>query len=147
MKAKTITKTELQKGIIKNNLKFIFILFFFTTTYFTCLGQTLTEQEYAELANLFAEDVQLMGDPMINFYHCMNDNCENIITLNGFDNSNPASHRYIVAKDKIIVNNYVIPSGIHVIFNAPEVDLSSGFECQFGGSFEIINEGCMSNCP
>lgn len=52
-----------------------------------------------------------------------------------------------VAKNKIIVNDYVIPSGKHVVFNAKEAVLNPGFECQAGGSFEIINEGCMSNYP
>ena len=88
-----------------------------------------------------------IGESLINFYHCMNNRCVSQITLNSFDTSNTASHRYIVAKEKIIVNNYVIPSGKHVIFNAKEVELNDGFECQLGGSFEIINEGCMSNCP
>jgi len=89
----------------------------------------------------------IIGDPMVNFYHCMNNRCVSQITLNSFDISNTASHRYIIAKDKITVNNYVIPAGKHVIFNAKEVELNPGFECQLGGSFEIINEGCMSNCP
>ena len=89
----------------------------------------------------------IVGDPLINFHHCMNNRCVSQITLNSFDTSNPTSHRYIVAKDKIIVNNYVIPAGKHVIFNAKEVELNSGFECQLGGSFEIMSEGCMSNCP
>jgi len=91
--------------------------------------------------------MSIIGDPLINFYYCMNNRCVSQITLNSFDTSNTASYRYIIAKDKIIVNNYVIPSGKHVIFNAKEVELNSGFECQLGGSFEIVNEGCMSNCP
>jgi hypothetical protein len=91
--------------------------------------------------------MSIIGDPMINFYHCTNSRCISQITLNSFDISNTASHRYIIAKDKIIVNDYVIPPGKHVIFNAKEVILNSGFECQLGGSFEIITEGCMSNCP
>ena len=91
--------------------------------------------------------MSIIGDPLINFYHCMNNRCVNQIVLNSFDTSNTASHRYIIAKDKIIVNDYVIPAGKHVIFNAKEVELNSGFECQLGGSFEIINEGCMFNCP
>ena len=88
----------------------------------------------------------IIGDPMVNFYHCMNNRCVSQITLTGFDISNTASHRYIVAKDAIIVNNYVIPSGKQVIFNAKEVIFDPGFECQPGGTFEVINEGCMSNC-
>lgn len=90
--------------------------------------------------------MSIIGDPMINFHHCLKDRCENQITLNGFDASNPASCHYIVAEDKIIVNNYIIPSGKHVIFKAKEVILNPGFECQPGGSFEIISEGCKSNC-
>ena len=84
----------------------------------------------------------IIGDPMINFFHCMNSRCASQVTLNSFDTSNTASHRYIIAK----VNNYVIPSGKHVIFNAKEVIFNPGFKCELGGSFEVINEGCMSNC-
>ena len=90
--------------------------------------------------------MSIIGDPLVNFHHCMNNRCESEITLNRFDNSNTASHRYIVATDKIIANNYVIPSGKHVIFNAREIELNHGFECQLGGTFETIDEGCISNC-
>ena len=83
----------------------------------------------------------IIGDPLVNFFHCM---CVHKITLNGFDTSNTDPIQHIIAKDKITANNYVIPPGKHVIFNAKEVELNSGFECQLGGSFEIINEGC---CP
>ena len=89
----------------------------------------------------------ILGDPMVNFYHCMNSKCASNITLNAFDTTNPASTHHYIAKDAITVNNYVIPAGKHVIFNAKEVILGPGFECKLGGTFEIINEGCMFNCP
>ena len=44
-------------------------------------------------------------------------------------------------------SNYLIPTGKHVILNAPIVDIIQNFECDLGGTFEIINEGCKSNCP
>jgi len=91
--------------------------------------------------------MSIIGDPLVNFHHYMNSRCVSQITLNSFDTSNTASHRYIVAKDKITVTNYIIPSGKHVLFNAKNVELGVGFKCELGGSFKIINEGCMSNCP
>lgn len=94
--------------------------------------------------------MSIIGDPMVNFYHCMNDRCDSQITLSTFDNSNSSPVRYFLAKDNITINpssTYVIPSGKHVIFNAPNVDIIKNFECELGGTFEIINEGCESNCP
>lgn len=89
--------------------------------------------------------MSIIGDPLINFHHNMTEECASQVVLNAFDSSNPASCHYIVAKDKIIVNNYIIPAGKHVIFRAKEVVLNPGFECNKGGSFEIINEGCEFN--
>jgi len=89
----------------------------------------------------------IIGDPMVNFFHCMNNRCVNQITLNSFDFLNPLSHRYIIAKNSITANNYVIPSGKQVIFNAKEVSLNADFECPVGSTFEIATEGCNSNCP
>ena len=94
--------------------------------------------------------LSIIGDPMVNLFHCMNDRCENHITLNDFDNSNSSPIRYFLAKDNITINsniNYVIPSGKYVLFNALNVDILKNFECELGGSYEIINEGCKSNCP
>jgi len=94
--------------------------------------------------------LSIIGDPLVNLYHCMNSRCNYQITLNSFDNSNPSPIRYYLAKDKITINsgvNFKIPSGKHVIFNAPNVDIIKNFECELGGSYEIINEGCKSNCP
>ncbi len=94
--------------------------------------------------------MSIIGDPMVNFYHCMNDRCDSQITLSTFDNSNSSPVRYFLAKDNITINpssTYVIPSGKHVIFNAPNVDIIKNFECELGGTFEIVNEGCESNCP
>lgn len=88
--------------------------------------------------------MSIIGDPMVNFFHTVN-RCVNEITLNSFDTSDPASQRNIIARDKITVNNYVIPSGKHVTFNAKEVIFNSGFKCEAGGSFETINEGCIPN--
>lgn len=93
--------------------------------------------------------LSIIGDPMVNFYHCMNDRCTNQVTLSDFDNSNPSPVRYYLAKDKITINSntiYKIPSGKYVIFSAPDVDIQKNFECELGGSYKIINEGCKSNC-
>jgi hypothetical protein len=94
--------------------------------------------------------LSIIGDPMVNFYHCMNERCNSQIILNSFDNSNLSPIRYFLAKDNITIDtdsNYLIPTGKHVILNAPIVDIIQNFECDLGGTFEIINEGCKSNCP
>lgn len=79
----------------------------------------------------------IIGDPLVNFFHGANNHAESRITLNGFDLSNTSSHRYIFASEVITANNYVIPSERHVIFDAPEVVLTSGFECHPQSSLEI----------
>lgn len=79
----------------------------------------------------------IIGDPLVNFFHRANDRAENQITLNGFDLYNTGSHRYIAAREVITANNYAIPADKHVIFDAPQIILNSGFECHAQGSFEI----------
>ena len=94
--------------------------------------------------------LSIIGDPLVNLYHCMNNRCKNQINLNNFDNSNSSPIRYYFAKDIITINPnmiYKIPSGKHAIFSAPNVDILKNFECESGGSYEVINEGCKSNCP
>ena len=91
--------------------------------------------------------MSIIGDPMVNFYHCMNNRCVSQVTLNSFDNLNSTSYRYIITKDKITANNYVIPQNKHVMLYSNEVILNAGFECPLGATLEISNEGCKSNCP
>lgn len=91
----------------------------------------------------------IIGDPLVNLFHCMNNSCESEITLNSFDMSNPSPIQYFLTKNIITIsnNNYVIPSGKHVIFNSKNINILENFESNLGGTFEIINEGCESNCP
>lgn len=47
------------------------------------------------------------------------------------------------AGEKITVSgNYIIPQGVHVIFDAPQVIFGDNFSCPLGASFETRNEGC-----
>lgn len=90
----------------------------------------------------------IIGDPLVNFYHCTNSTCEEYIELNSYGNSSsPLS--YNLASGKIVIPQegvYSIPVGKHCILNAPTVEIDGHFECPLGATLEIINEGCQANC-
>ena len=90
----------------------------------------------------------IIGDPLVNFFHCTNSTCQSLITLNSYDStSSPLS--YYLASDKITVApsaNYTIPLGDHCILNAPTVEIHGEFLCPKGSSMEVLNEGCKENC-
>lgn len=90
----------------------------------------------------------IVGDPLVNFYHCTNSTCEEYIELNSYGNSSsPLS--YNLASGKIVIPQegaYSIPSGKHCILNAPTVEINGPFECPLGATLEILNEGCRYNC-
>ena len=41
-----------------------------------------------------------------------------------------------------VSGDFVIPQGVHVIFDAPQIFFDAGFECPVGASFETRHEGC-----
>jgi hypothetical protein len=90
----------------------------------------------------------IIGDPLVNFYHCTNATCMDQITLSSYDSSNsPIS--YYLTSEKITVsptNSYTILNNDHCIFNSPTVEINGSFYCPLGSSLEILNEGCMQNC-
>lgn len=90
----------------------------------------------------------IIGDPLVNFYHCTNSTCEEYVELSSYGNSSsPLS--YNLANGKIIIpqnGSYSIPSGKHCILNAPTVEINGPFECPQGATLEILNEGCKDNC-
>ena len=90
----------------------------------------------------------IIGDPLVNFFHCTNSTCQSLITLNSYDStSSPLS--YYLASDKITVApsaNYTIPLGDHCILNAPTVEIHGEFLCPRGSTMEVLNEGCKENC-
>lgn len=92
--------------------------------------------------------ISIIGDPLVNFFHCTNATCQEQIILSSYDSSNsPVS--YYLTSEKITVsptNGYTIMNNDHCIFNSPTVEINGAFYCPLGSSLEILNEGCMQNC-
>ena len=92
----------------------------------------------------------IIGDPLVNFFHCTNSTCQDQLTLTSYDSSNtPLS--YYLTSEKITVappatGSFTIPVGDHCILNAPTVEIKGEFLCPYGSSMEILNEGCKDNC-
>lgn len=91
----------------------------------------------------------IIGDPLVNFFHCTNSTCQDQITLTSYNNSDsPLS--YYLASESIIVapssGSFTIPVGDHCILNAPTVEINGEFLCPLGSTLEILNEGCKDNC-
>lgn len=92
----------------------------------------------------------IIGDPLVNFFHCTNSTCQEQITLTSYDSNNtPLS--YYLTSEKITVappatGSFTIPVGDHCILNAPTVEIKGEFLCPYGSSMEILNEGCKDNC-
>lgn len=116
--------------------------------FFIPLGQGkpigIAFKEWWSVVNRYAEQsriswfygMTIIGDPMINFFHVSN---AEEITLNSFDTYDPSPYRNIVAWYAITANDYMIPAGKHVTFNAPVVTINDGFSCDANGSFIINN--------
>ena len=65
------------------------------------------------------------------------------INLTEFDSENKSNLIIYRSSSTInISNNYIIPSGVKVIFDAPNVNISPEFYCPIGASFEIKQTGC-----
>ena len=90
----------------------------------------------------------IIGDPLVNFFHCTNSSCKDQIILPTYESSNsPLS--YYLASDKITIpssGSFNIPVGDHCILNAPTVEIQGAFLCPSGSTLEILNEGCRDNC-
>lgn len=90
----------------------------------------------------------IIGDPLVNFFHCTNTSCKNQIILPSYESFNsPLS--YYLASERITIPSaasYIIPVGDHCILNAPTVEIQGEFLCPRGSSMEVLNEGCKPNC-
>lgn len=84
-----------------------------------------TDSEHYRISWFYG--MTIIGDPMINLFY--QHTATSQVTLNGFDTGNAASHRYVRASSTITANNYAIPAGKKVIFDAPNSILNSGFVC------------------
>lgn len=86
----------------------------------------------------------ILGDPTLNTRYKVQDHCTNVINLSTFPANNVSNLIiYKAAKEIVVSNNFIIPSGVHVVFDAPKVVLAPGFSCQIGASFETRHEGCL----
>jgi len=92
----------------------------------------------------------IIGDPLVNFFHCTNGTCQDNLTLTSYNSSlSPLS--YYLTSESITVSppssgSFTIPMGDHCILNAPTVLIDGQFLCPSGSSLEILNEGCKENC-
>ena len=95
---------------MKSKVNLIVILFFFGTSYFACFGQMLTEQDYAELARLFAVDAQLMGEPREAYDNYQSTRLRapfshsRVLTLSGNPNVNTSINKILVVVNSSIYN-------------------------------------------
>ena len=79
----------------------------------------------------------IIGDPLINFLYRVRSTSR--IALNSFDTDNSATYRYVKASEEIQADNYAIPAGMKVIFNAPSVIMNAGFTCNPESTLVINN--------
>lgn len=85
----------------------------------------------------------ILGDPTIRLGHKVSDVCVNNLSLTSFPTSNTSNLVIYKAGTSINVSgNFIIPQGVHVIFDAPTVTFDQCFTCPVGASFETRNEGC-----
>lgn len=85
----------------------------------------------------------ILGDPTIHFRHNVNNYCVNDLVLTSFPQNNHSNYILYKAGNSITVTNkFVVPVGVHIVFDAPSILFEQGFECPKGASFETRNEGC-----
>ncbi len=91
----------------------------------------------------------IIGDPLVNFFHCTNNTCIDHLTLTSYDSANSPLSYYLTSESILVSPStgwFAIPQGDHCILNSPSVLIKGSFECPIGSSLEILNEGCMQNC-
>lgn len=85
----------------------------------------------------------LLGDPTIKLWHHVQQVCQQNLVLSSYPANDHSNLLLIKAGNSITVqNSFIIPVGVHVIFDAPNITFESGFSCPIGASFETRNEGC-----
>lgn len=85
----------------------------------------------------------ILGDPTILLRHKVSDVCVNNLILTSYPIDNMSNLVMFKASESINVSsNFIIPQGVHVIFDAPQIIFDTGFSCPTGASFETRNEGC-----
>lgn len=115
-----------------NNLGDSFLL------WWNCWGN-----DHPDLIKYWIYGMTILGDPIIDFRYKVSDICVNNLSLTTFPSNNTSNLVLFRAGNKITVSgNFVIPQGVHVIFDAPQVIFDSTFTCPLGASFETRSEGC-----
>lgn len=85
----------------------------------------------------------ILGDPTIKFQHRVSDYCEENLILSRFPSENTSNLiMYKAEKSITIREDFSIPEGVHVIFDAPKVKFEKNISVPIGASFETRNEGC-----
>jgi len=85
----------------------------------------------------------ILGDPTIYLKHRVSDVCVNDLSLGSFPSGNKSNLLMFKAANSIHVSgNFVIPQGVHVIFDAPRIIFDPSFSCPIGATMETRNEGC-----
>ena len=85
----------------------------------------------------------ILGDPLIDFRYMVSNTCVNNLSLTTFPSNNSSNLILYKAGNKITISgSFVIPQGVHVIFDAPQVVFEGTFSCPLGASFETRSEGC-----
>lgn len=115
-----------------------------------CLGESFLlwwrnfyGSNHTNNAIFWSYGMTILGDPTINFRHQVSNFCERDLVLNYFPADNHSNHILYKAENSItITSNFIIPEGVHVVFDAPNVVFELGFSCPVGASFETRNEGC-----
>ncbi len=100
--------------------------------------------EYHEPEDIFwGYGMTLLGDPTIKLWHNVSDICKYNLVLTQFPNNNHSNLVMWKAESNIVVEpTFIIPQGVHVILDAPNVIFKPGFSCPIGASFETRNDGC-----
>ena len=85
----------------------------------------------------------ILGDPIIDFRYNVSNKCVNNLVLTSFPSDNSSNLVVYKAGNSITVSgNFVIPQGVHVVFDAPTVVFDNNFTCPLGASLETRHEGC-----
>ncbi len=85
----------------------------------------------------------LLGDPTINFRHQVGDYCVHDLELTSFPQDDNSNLILMKAGSTITTSqNFIIPQGVEVILDAPEVTIGSTFYCPLGSTLELRTEGC-----
>lgn len=143
---------------MKKSIRYPFARFYISLGSGKTMGQSLVDWWRNKNTNVNNVDsllcwnygMTIIGDPLVNFFHCTNNTCQDNLTLTSYNSSlSPVS--YYLTSESITVTppssgSFTIPVGDHCILNAPTVLIDGAFLCPQGSTMEILNEGCEDNC-